>query len=172
MDKNKKFSAWRIVGIVVLCLIVVGGFAGAYFMGVQRGALMDGDTAWVHPMAQYENEDGDYAGFYGSRYPMGMGGYYGRMGHGMGFSFIGRILGGLLFLAFLGALLRLVFFPMSMRRHMMMRMGGYGYHGHRHHFHHAHRGCCCENGEGGCDCECEGKTHDEQCDCEHGEPEA
>lgn len=172
MDKSKKFTAWRIVGIVVLCLVVLGGFAGAYAMGTHRGALLNGDAdvVWMHPMDRYGNENGDFDGSYDFRHPMGMNGYYGRVGHGMGFLFIGRILGGLLFLAFLGALLRLVFFPMHMRRHMMMRMGGHGYHGHRHHFHHGHDGCCCENGE--CECECKCKTQDEQCDCEHEEPEA
>ena len=105
MNKPKNFKTWRIVGIIVTALIIVAGFAGAYALGVNRGALMDGD--WEYPMSRYDQDGEGYS-------PKPMIGYY------RGYrSPIGGIFGFLLTIFVVGAFIRLVFFPIRLARHAM-----------------------------------------------------
>ena len=122
MNKPKNIKTWRIVGIIVTALIIIAGFAGAYALGVNRGALMDGE--WEHPMSRY-NEDGE------GYYPMPMYGYGMTRGYR---SPIGSIFGFFLMILVVGAFIRLLFFPFRMARRALW---GHHYGCHpRHHFHH------------------------------------
>ena len=136
-NKNKRFTAWRMIGIVVTTLLILAGFAGAYWMGVQRGALTDGDGAWMNPVERYE-EDGTFRDGYAMPHMYG-GGYYGR-GYVTPFFFLGRILGFFFFLMVISAFLRLVFFPFRLHRYHHWGMGRRGCYGPRHHMHHGPRG--------------------------------
>lgn len=120
MNKPKNFKTWRIVGIIVTVLVIIAGFAGAYALGVNRGALMDGD--WEHPMSRFDQDGEGYS-------PMPMIGYY------RGYrSPIGGIFGFFLMILIVSAFIRLVFFPFRMARRALW---GYHYGCHpRHQSHH------------------------------------
>ena len=139
MNKPKHSIAWRIVGIVVTALLILGGFAGAYALGVNRGAAADlSDSGWVHPMDRFN--DGEYNDYGYGRMPM-YSGY--RSFHNP----LGGIFGFFLFVVVIGAFLRLVFFPFRMARHAMW---AHRYHDCRpgcdcHHGAYRHEQCCCDD---------------------------
>ena len=116
--KQKNSKLWRILGIAVIAFVVLAGVAvGAFSIGARSGILQDGAGMWDRHNGQVMDYDEDGTIPYNNRYAMPMGGYYGRMGHGMAFFAIGRIFGGLLFLGLIFGVVRMIFFPHWRRPH-------------------------------------------------------